>query len=206
MYDLINAHIDTILKQKIIPSHVNDYSCLIQNLSQITGSQFQKKYRGFWVMRFPCQAYCQIYFQTLQAAMTNPPTLNVLAENLYNTPSRKDGSLTLEFSFATKLLHMINPQTPIYDSKVAAFYFFQEPNSKRPLQERIARFCAFHAFLIQEYQRVLQNGLLASSIRTFRQKFSLQNFTDEKVIDSLIWAYVVLLQDGALTKGQVIYR
>lgn len=115
MYDLINAHIDTILKQKIIPSHVDDYNWLIQNVSQVMGSQFQKKYREFWVMRFPCQAYCQIYFQTLQAAMANPanpPTLNVLATNMYNTPTGKDGSRTLQFSFATKLLHMVNRRTP----------------------------------------------------------------------------------------------
>ena len=100
---------------------------------------------------------------------------------------------------------------PIYDSQVAAFYFFQEPDikdAKDPgdLKRRIGVFTSFHDFLRQEYARVLQNNLLASAIKEFRVRLSPQHFTDEKIVDSLIWAFVGLLWKGGLQKGQIAYH
>lgn len=85
---------------------------------------------------------------------------------------------------------MVSPTTPIYDSLIAAFYSFQEPKNKQPLVTRIAVYTAFLDFLSQEYRRVLANNLLDASIQAFRNHFTPQQFTDEKVIDSLLWAYV----------------
>jgi hypothetical protein len=65
---------------------------------------------------------------------------------------------------------------------------------------------AFHGFLTQEYARVLNGGLLASAIQEFRLRLNPQHFTDEKIVDSLIWAFVALLRKGALPKGQIVYR
>lgn len=206
MYDLINAHIGTVLNS-IPPADISDYARLLQNVTQaqIATPTFQKKYVTYWKMRFPCPAWLAVYFQSLRNAVPNPPTLNALLQHLYNTPTTAKGP-TVECSFATKLLHMVKPHTPIYDSYVAAFYFFQVPNSGP--QAKIAAYVDFHNFLVQEYGRVLQNGLLAASLRAFRQKFPLAlGFTDERVIDFLILYYVWLLQkNGALTKGQVLYH
>jgi hypothetical protein len=80
-----------------------------------------------------------------------------------------------------------------------------EPSTKLSLQQRIAGFVTFHNFLIQEYARVLQNGLLASAIQEFHLQLTPQHFTDEKIVDSLIWAFVKLLHKGALLNGQIVY-
>lgn len=48
----------------------------------------------------------------------------------------------------TKLLHMTNQHSPIYDSQIAAFYFFQEPTAD--LQRRINGLVDFHGFLAQD--------------------------------------------------------
>jgi hypothetical protein len=100
---------------------------------------------------------------------------------------------------------MTNRHLPIYDSQVARFYFFQEPSRELALQERINGFVALHDFLIEEYARVLKYGLLTSSIQEFRLRLKPQHFTDEKIVDSLIWAFVALLRKGALPKGQIAY-
>lgn len=89
---------------------------------------------------------------------------------------------------------------------VAAFYFFFDPHRGLALAERIAEFVVFHNFLQVEYNRILNNGLLANSIQAFRQQFNPQCFTDEKVIDSLIWGFVVLLMNGGRINGQILYR
>jgi len=48
--------------------------------------------------------------------------------------------------------------------------------------------------------------LLAPAIRHFRIEFDPQHFTDEKVIDSLIWGYVSLLRNGGIINGHVQYH
>jgi hypothetical protein len=125
---------------------------------------------------------------------------------LHAASARQNGQKSLQFSFATKLLHMTNQHSPIYDSQVTSFYFFQEPSTEVGLQKRINGLVDFHGFLAQEYARVLKGGLLASAIQEFRLRLKPQRFTDEKIVDSLVWAFVALLRKGALPKGQITYR
>ncbi len=101
---------------------------------------------------------------------------------------------------------MTNPVLPVFDSQIAGFYFFQEATTGLNLQERINGFVAFHDFLVQEYPRVLKSGLLAKAILEYRRKLNPQHVSDEKIVDSLIWAFVGLLRKGAIRKGQVAYR
>lgn len=63
----------------------------------------------------------------------------------------------------------------------------------------------FYSFLIREYQRVLNDRLLAPSIDRFRQHFNPGQFTDVKAVDSLIRAFVRLLQQGGAINGRVVY-
>jgi len=53
---------------------------------------------------------------------------------------------------------------------------------------------------------VLQNNLLATAIQEFRVRLNPQHLTDEKIVDSLIWAFVGLVWKGAPQKGQTTYR
>lgn len=211
MYDLINQFARTVVST-ISPEHVTDYEWLLQNAGRAGMPDFQKRYRRFWAMNAPrlSPAFHTTYFTTLTAALSRPPTLSSVAETLHAASARRNGQKSLQFSFATKLLHMTNQHSPIYDSQVAAFYFFLEPerNPKDPndIQRRISELVTFHDFLKQEYARVLQNNLLATAIQEFRVRLNAQRFTDEKVVDSLIWAFVGLLWNGALPKGQITYR
>jgi hypothetical protein len=85
---------------------------------------------------------------------------------------------------------MLNRELPIYDSRIRLFYNFIEPLRALPIIERINGYVQFHQFLINEYNRVLNEGLLMPSIQAFRQHFNPQHFTDKKIIDSLIWAFI----------------
>jgi len=100
---------------------------------------------------------------------------------------------------------MLNTQIPIYDRMIRGFYFFDEPDRKLPLQQRVNQCFQFHQFLITEYNRVLNEGLLVPSIQAFREHFDPQYFTDIKVIDSLIWAFIGLLRNNGLGNGEIIY-
>ena len=207
MYNLINAHIQAILST-IPQNHVTEYDWLIQNLNQCATPQYQARYKNFWRLNAARLSanYCNVYFQALQAAQAVPTTIGGLAQQLYNTPTHGNGRQSLQLSFTTKLLHMVNTNAPIYDSLVAAFYFFQEPGRNQTLQHRVAAYVAFHTFLTQEYAMIIANNLLAPSIQAFRHQLNPVQFTDEKVIDSLLWAYVAMLRNGGITNGTIIYR
>ena len=143
------------------------------------------------------------YFEFLKA-----PTALALADlcqALYDSSARRDGKQTLQFSFATKLLHTLSPLLPIYDSLVARFFLFKAPPRNRAAPERISKLTAFHGFLVTEYARVIDSGQLATAIEAFRQRFDPKEHTDEKILDWLIWKLVALADEGALLNGQIAY-
>ena len=100
---------------------------------------------------------------------------------------------------------MVDQNLPIYDSLVSEFYFF-EPNTRNNKKTRIEELLTFYNFLQTEYLRIQQEGLLKDSIHLFREHFSPKHFTDAKVIDSLLWAFINFMYDGALTKRKVVFR
>ena len=206
MYNLINIHIQSILGT--IPLyHVQEYDWLIQYLNQCATPLYQRRYKRYWKLNSARLSanYCNVYFNSLQEAQVNIPAIENLLLQLYNTPVHRNDQQSLQLSFTSKLIHMVNPNAPIYDSNVADFYFFYTPNFRRPVQIRINTFNEFYTFLVQEYARILNGNLLAPSIQAFRQRFNPIYFTDEKIIDSLIWAYVDMLKNGALVGGTVLY-
>ena len=207
MYHLINKNIKAVL-QSTPRNHVSDYDWLRQNLNSSVDQPYQTRYKNYWRLNAARLSanFCNVYFQALQAAKRICPTAGGLTQRLYATPTHGNGRQGLQFSFATKLVHMVDPTAPVYDSLIAAFYFWQEPSRKGSVAQRIAEFAKFHTFLADEYRRILRQNLLAASIQKFRNHFNPRHFTDQKVIDSLLWAYVALLRKGGITNGTVIYR
>jgi hypothetical protein len=205
MYSVIATFQQQIIGS-ISPSYVAEYEWLCQNVGQSNTASYQRRYRMFWVMRGVSDNFYTSYFAALSAATSQPPTLNGLCEELALSSTRKNGTQTVQFSFATKLLHMVQPQFPIYDSRVCRFYLFQQqvPTKLTPRQ-KMSRLIPFHNFLIAEYARVISSGQLAPAIAAFRQHFNAQKHSDEKIVDWLIWALVGLADGRALLDGLIGY-
>jgi len=113
MYDHIN-HYAQMVVGTIPPEHVTDYEWLVLNVGQASTPDYQKRYRRFWAMNVAqlSPAFYATYFSTLAAAMSQPPTLSSVAETLHAASARKKGQKRLQFSFATKLLHMTKSALP----------------------------------------------------------------------------------------------
>ena len=169
--------------------HVSEYDWLTSHLADCGQVSYQRRYRSYWAMN-PARlaaSYYEPYFSLLGSPAGLFP--GELASLLYRIPSHSSGRHTLQFSFATKLAHMHDGRLPIYDSRVADFYAFRPPDSALPLNSRISRLCWFYEFLEREYARVLEQGLLKQSIALFREQLQPQRFTDQKIVDSLLWAF-----------------
>jgi hypothetical protein len=59
---------------------------------------------------------------------------------------------------------------------------------------------------MQEYKRVLDNNILSQAITKFRSHFDLpETYTDQKIIDTLLWKFTILLRGGAIMEGKIKY-
>jgi hypothetical protein len=211
MYSIICQNQNVILNRIRQKQDVDEYDWLIQTVAcQPWPADFQGRYRLFFVMGRVSASYYTPYFQALGAACTQTPNLGQLCAALcpFSTRKKKNSQQTiqtLQFSYPTKLCHMVSPKLPIYDSRVARFYLFQEPSTHWPLPTRITAYVAFHDFLRDEYARILSGNLLKPAIDGFKQRFNPKRHTDEKIIDWLIWAFIDWVDSGAMLNGQVAY-
>jgi hypothetical protein len=207
MYHLINSHIEEIL-QSIRQDHVTDYDFLVQNIDRLQTPFYQAAYKNYWRLNVArlCDDFCRVYFDRLQSSLRDGvPQIGELVKELHETPTHEGGRKSLQFSFCSKLCHMIDRQIPLYDSRIRNFYFYTEPDRKLSLQQRVDGYVHFHNFLIEEYRRVLSERLLSGAIQAFRQRFRPKHFADVKVIDSLIWAFTSLSESGGVAQRLIVY-
>lgn len=213
MYTLINQNITGILSQINAKGDVGMYETLLAELreSDVTANEeFQRIYRNYWRLgaaRLGAD-FCRAYFLLLERLkQTSDFTVEKVAHKLLMTPTHGDGRKTLQFSFASKLVHMLCPERPVFDSMVAAFYFLPTNGAGKTPEEKLQQLLESYRFLESEYARVLREGILADSIEQFRKRFKVRpTYTDQKVIDTLIWKFVTMLRNGAVRKGDVVYR
>jgi len=205
MYHVINSHIDQVLAQ-ISRGHVAEYDYLHANRHNLVDIDYQRRFKIFWAMNAArlSEPFCSHYFDLLKEVLVSRRDIKEIAGILNQVPTNANGK-SLQFSFASKLLHMVDSRTPIYDSMVTNFFFYEEPNNKRPVEQRIGELAGFHRFLVAEYRRILDNDLLGASILKFREVLNPKTFTDEKIIDSLIWGFVSIQKGGAASRKEIVY-
>ena len=171
-----------------------------------TDTEFQRRYRRYWQMNVArlSQRFYSRYFELL-ARYSSSQSVDVasLARELSSVDAEDEQSL--QFSFASKLGHMIDPRLPVYDRFVAAFYFYVAPAGDGKFEARLVELMGFYNFLRHEYARVLGEQLLSGAIQKFRERFT-DDFPDERIVDWLLWAWVSLLRRGAQRQGLLLYE
>jgi hypothetical protein len=212
VYDLINSNI-TKLVGTVNRSDVDPFIWMTRALHSCDVSQdreFQQEYCSYWALNGAGlgQPFRRAYFSLLEQAKCAPEQASVegITRTLYEIPINAKVEKALQFSFASKLVHMINPGLPVYDRMVESFYFL--PRSYAGTAEKkLANLLRSYRFFVSEYDRILREGLLASAIEELRRRFQLPtDYSDQKIIDTLIWKFVPFLESGALRDGSVVYR
>ena len=162
------------------------YDWLLGNLNTTdvsTDIGYQDQFKNYWGMRRLPPVYIQHYFQLLEQEKWNS---RLSPDAVCRLLHQYAGNF--QFVFATKLTHMVRPDTPIIDSVVRRYYAFHaNKTAQHPLVQRIEEQMLFYDFLIDEYKRVLTSRLLEPAMRTFRTTLMPKTMTDLKVVDSLIW-------------------
>ncbi len=210
MYQLINSNAAAVIRALGRIGDIREYlqlrRDLVANGAGMLSTSFQRTYRKYWRMnaaRLPPSFY-DLYLSLLAECQANGVADVERATLLISDATGANHGL--QFSFATKLAHMVDPRIPVFDSFVAAFYFFTPPSSARLFDERLPVLLAFHRFLQDEYARVLDRGLLAPALGQLREDKKLDtSVPDERLIDWLLWGWVSLLRRGAQLRGEALY-
>ncbi len=212
MYALIDQHIEQLLSTVDEQREIQPYVWLIQNFSRVdvaADKDYQRKYKNYWQLNAALlsQDFCTSYFILLEKSkLAENIDVETIARRLLETPTHRNARRSLQFSFSSKLAHMLNHYLPVYDSMVEAFYFLPTDSGTQNVETKLQRLLASYRFLVSEYARVLNEGILAPSIARFRDRYSLgQEYSDVKVIDTLLWTFVGFLKKGAIRAGAVVY-
>jgi len=129
------------------------------------------------------------YFKILQSVRSEV-SIDILeiVEKLYSFPNRK-GQNSLQFSFVTKMINMIDDSVPIYDSEVAKVFNFRPPYHSKGFGKRLELFIEFHQFLKKNYISILENKKLNPAFEKMKKKFkNIGKLPKTKMLDFLIWS------------------
>src|SRR3989338_4741846 len=95
--------------------------------------------------------------------------LEEILDELYEVSNQR-GQNTIQFSFATKLLHAIDNNSPISDAKILRV-FYKRRRTDGSKEEKIKSCLEIYEFLKDTYSCFLQEGQLKKLILKFREKF-----------------------------------
>ena len=213
MYTLINRNIDLLLGGIGCKREVRPYVWLTRNLrdrSVSADEAYQREYSSYWGLNgaglgkeFRDAYFCHLE-ELKRDSKPGVESVEAVARRLWKVPVNRSGRRSLQFSFASKLVHMVNPNLPLYDSRVEDFYFLPPTSASEKLEAKMESY----RFLVEEYDRVLTDGILSSSIQKFRDKFHPDSacYSDIKIIDTLIWKFAAVLRNGAMQNRVVVYQ
>ena len=111
--------------------------------------------------------------------------LRTILEGLYHLPTARKVK-SLQFSFATKLLHTLDSRRPIYDSKVAELLGLPVKKGK-DFAANIDTCVAVYEDLREAQQQLLLDEGIRSQIAALKARYN-SRIGDEKALDFLLWS------------------
>ena len=112
--------------------------------------------------------------------------LEIILRALYKIPTLRKLH-TVQFVFATKLLHTLDDGNPIFDAKVAKV--IHKTVTGVSGDERIKSSLILYEYLKCVHCNLLKDSDITKIIRKFKEKFHVnqKQISDEKVLDFIIW-------------------
>jgi len=168
-----------IIDSEVIKGH--DKYFLIMNLIadpsiNVSNSyEFQKAYSGYYFPAQVKQNFKDFYFSYMQECRNSTPSFAEILQHIY------DYSGEVHYSFASKLLHTLDPCSPVLDRHVMRLLGFQrmdgqyikadDPNfqSKKDFDalKRIAYYCDVYEAVVSEYRKYENAPFMQEAIAQF---------------------------------------
>lgn len=143
---------------------------------------FQRAFNDFFVMRQHKNEYYDMFYSFLEQKKNIGVSFEETLDHLRGAEGR------LEISFSSKLIHVINPNRPIWDNNVAVQHFNMKVpgyNIEHTLrQKEIIKL--YHEYCSRFYEYV-DSSEGRTVIEMFDEKYPHTGFTDAKKIDFIMW-------------------
>ncbi len=192
--DLVSSQASIINKLKKRENDAALYfyikSVFAQNNPISNNTEFKEKYKSFYVMRTAglSQQHFEKYFELLDRHETS---LETILNELYVIKTLKQLN-SLQFSFATKLLHTLDNNLPIYDNQVKktlglpAPYDYSDSNDKK-----MRSLLSYYEKLKKIYRQLLEKEPVKKLIGDIRKElgWTAEKINDVKILDFILWIH-----------------
>lgn len=153
---------------------------------------FQFVYRSYYQLDSAglTDEFKSAYFQCMEDARgSSEIDLTATVTKLREFPNRK-GQASLQFSFASKLAHTVNPSYPVYDTLVAEYFRFRTPYSYKQWEVRLNEYLDFYRQLRTLYENAIDNGSLNELTDLFNRVYSpaARRVPEVKILDFIFWS------------------
>ncbi|MFH0830068.1 MAG: hypothetical protein V1887_02825 [Candidatus Aenigmatarchaeota archaeon] len=136
---------------------------------------FEKRFKRFYVIRFPSKAVVRELFEFLYNKESD---LRTILEGLYRIDKN------VQFSFATKIKHTVEPDKPIWDSQIRRAFGLKTPNG-------INDACEKYNELERKFQELLNDDRIKGMLDRTRASLIIDknDINDVKLLDFILWSY-----------------
>ena len=150
-------------------------------------ADFQRAFVAFFKLRHTRQ-WNAGFFAALQRLRRKGGRLGI--RDCLEALNAVGGGNSLDLSFASKMLSVVNPSRPIYDSRIAQWLALPRPPSARhAADERIRGACAVYAELEEKMSALLKDAAVRREIALFDEVLPAFGWVAPmKKLDFLLWA------------------
>lgn len=146
---------------------------------------FQRTFNDFFVMRSRESRYYDSFYTFLEQKKDKGTSFEETLDFL------KEASGRLEISFSSKLIHVINPNRPIWDNNVAVQHFGMKlPGYNVDSSTRQREVVKLYHEYCSRFHEYMDSSEGQTVIRLFNEKYPHTGFTDTKKVDFLMWVDV----------------
>lgn len=153
---------------------------LIDKRNVAEDEEFRRLFNGFYQVRRNAD-WQKVFYALMEEKKGQHPTIEEIMLYLAENTTRK----SVELSFASKLLHTIDPTNPIYDKKVADFLHLKGPALYWSNDAKIAKQVANYAAITEWYGTPEAKALIVLFDKMFPEYADAVG--DVKKIDFIIW-------------------
>ena len=110
-------------------------------------------------------------------------------EEIFNKLSkipRRKGDYAVELSFVSKLIHTIDNNQPIYDSRIAKIFDIKSNYDIKDINERINDRLAMYNLLKRKFNEILTSQEARELVKDFKEELKV-NIGDVKMLDFILW-------------------
>ena len=153
---------------------------------------FQFVYRSYYQLDSAglTDEFKSAYFQCMEDARGSAELdLAAIVTKLRSFPNRK-GQASVQFSFASKLAHTVNPGYPVYDAQVAEYFRFRTPYSYKQWDVRLQEYLDLYRQLRTFYENAIDSGSLNELTDLFKTVYSPVGcrLPEVKILDFIFWS------------------